>query len=238
MCLKSKEAMNFREFLEYEEIFGEFTDPRAEDISQIEFEPVAPEFKKTKNPMFSYKFEFGGNKFWVMFEEKKLDSYMMKPFEIVGYAISFYGPQQTKSTGMAGASAGMIYKKLILAIRKWLETHRVDFLSFLGQEPKMDLVYDSFYTRFLQQDFIRTSANTYMKKSVLQEFLQKYPSVNQMVQKNIKYTEKDQEIYLASVREKAARDRKIARKPKDVNSFGQKVTGLLPSFGRATPEAV
>jgi hypothetical protein len=230
--------MNFREFLEYEEIFGEFTDPRAEDISQIEFEPVAPEFKKTKNPMFSYKFEFGGNKFWVMFEEKKLDSYMMKPFEIVGYAISFYGPQQTKSTGMAGASAGMIYKKLILAIRKWLETHRVDFLSFLGQEPKMDLVYDSFYTRFLQQDFIRTSANTYMKKSVLQDFLQKYPSVSQTMQKNIEDTKKQQEIYLASVREKAARDRNIARKAQNVGSFGQKMTGLLPSFGRAVPEPV
>lgn len=228
--------MNFREFLENQEIFGEFTDPRAEDISHIEFELVPPEYKNTKNPLYWYKFEFGGIKYWVMVEERKSDSYLMKPFDLVGYAISFFGPQQTKSTGLAGTGAPIIYKKLMLAVRKWLETHRVDYLSFRGEEPKMDLVYDSFYNKFLQNDFIRTAPATYMKKSVLQDFLQKYPSANNTVQKNIEYTQKDQEIYLASVREKSARDRKMARKAKSAGTFGQKITGLLPSFGHTLPE--
>jgi hypothetical protein len=92
------------------------------------------------------------------------------------YNIEFHGPDGVASTGKAGLMATTIYTKLLLSVKKLLETQPVDALTFSAYEPAMNLVYNRFYKQFLQKTFLRVGGGAYIRKEFMKKTLQTVPS--------------------------------------------------------------
>lgn len=162
--------MNFREWLALEII----------DIANFD----ASELKITRSGS-GHKISFtqNGQYFTIWFAETNIEfqgNYIPDCYEI-----SFKGPSDYDLTGTSGNSASAVYTKLLAGIAKFLEEEApVNGLSFSGNEPVMDLIYNRFYKQYLQKEFLRINSKEYISKKYLKKNLQNSSS-KQNAYKNI-----------------------------------------------------
>lgn len=98
------------------------------------------------------------------------------PFDIDGnevenvYEVNLSGPDKYNLTGIMGAKANIVYRNLMLAIKKLMETTEVNGLAFFASQQEMIPIYNLFYSRFLLPDppagagFIQYDLSTYLSK--------------------------------------------------------------------------
>jgi len=160
--------MNFKQFIQLDEIF----DIASADTSRVNL--------IKSNNKYIYEFSYGKdgykNDYKVIMTE--LTNYKHPDFDIrPTFDITFIGPEDDELTGYAGMSATIIYKHLLLGIKKLMETTVVNSLSFLAASPKMLPIYQLFYNRFLKPDpptgagFVRVSDALYVRREILREKL-------------------------------------------------------------------
>lgn len=116
----------------------------------------------------NYKFTVGHDNFEVTFNK---GSEFVSGFNIPDiWDISFEGPKGYSTTNKH-RNATVIYKQLLLSVKKLLETERVNGISFTPAEAAMALVYNQFIKQFLSKDFIRVQTFTLVKKDIVREIL-------------------------------------------------------------------
>lgn len=115
-----------------------------------------------------YKFDMDGKDYTVAFVKIKEHEYEGQEIEDI-YSLTFEGPRGYSLTREEGGKATKIYTQLLLAAKKFLETQKVNGLSFTPADPGMALVYKRFVSQFLPKDFIQVSSDTYLKKSIVRE---------------------------------------------------------------------
>lgn len=137
----------------------------------------------------SYEFKVGSDKFKVVFEKRKnyfsrvANQYGEKtssksPTNLIYnsipnlnfWSVDFYGPQGLKTTNR-NKNVAIIYKNLLLSIKKLLETEKVDVLHFSPAESQMSLIYNRFYNQFLSQDFLRIGTFEFLRKKITEEIM-------------------------------------------------------------------
>lgn len=150
--------MNFREWF-----YTEIADIVGRDASHIDF--------IQKNGGFSHHFSIGNQDFKVIFSPT--NNYG----EIADiYNISFIGPNTYSLTGASGTTANVIYTQLLLTVKRFMETHEVNGVSFIGAEPAQNLIYKRFYNQFLKKDFLPVSQGLFIKKTKLRQMLNNMPA--------------------------------------------------------------
>lgn len=162
----NKSAFNFREFLRLDEIF----DYSSMDTSEV--------ILTKHGRSYIYDFEHNGENFKVEMEESDYPEEDMTEFNPC-FVIAFEGPDDMNLTGTAGMSATVIYRAMLLAIKKLLETVEVNSLEFSPAVPRMLPMYEIFYQKYLLPDppqgqgFVRVRPTLYVRKSLLNDRLDK-----------------------------------------------------------------
>lgn len=100
------------------------------------------------------------------FQEKKIPG---------SYVIFFTGPNHYNTTNL-GTNAHKVYTQLLLAVKKLFQTTEVNGLAFHPTEAAMASVYQRFFKRFLQKDFMAINSTDYIRKSYIKELLQDQPN--------------------------------------------------------------
>jgi hypothetical protein len=160
-------------FQEYMQIV-EFTDPEQADISDINL--IKQEWG------YYYNWLYNNKKYSVGFEKVQdtNPSWLELPdgseIEANGYIVEFVGPKGTRPTDLAGGASLVIYKQMMLAIRKLIETEHVDYLAFSGQTGKMDRLYDRFVKKFLGDRYTWYNYQILMNNTFLNQIALKHPS--------------------------------------------------------------
>jgi len=168
-------------FQEYMQIV-EFLHPAQADISDIELS--GDEFG------YEYTWTFNDYKYAVYFEK------ITHPFELPdgtdveanGYVVEFVGPRGTRPTDLAGGASAIIYKQMMLAIRKLIETQKVDYLAFAGSVGKMDRLYDRFVKTFLGDRFTWYDVGILINNAFLDRIVIKYPRSADQLSKRLTKT--------------------------------------------------
>jgi len=152
--------MNFREFLRLDELF----DIGSADLDHIELYPVGEED-------YEYDFEHDGEEYKI--EIHKEDFLPANLSSDGAYSITFEGPSGLDLTGSAGMSATVIYRHLLMAIRKLMEQEEVNTLYFSPAQKRMLPMYDIFYRKYLKPDppagagFVRIEPSLYTRRDFL-----------------------------------------------------------------------
>jgi hypothetical protein len=158
----NESALNFRDFMRLDEIM----DIASADTSEIVL-------KRNRNS-YIYDFEHNGEGYKVEMEKSNYPDEDMTEFNPT-YVIAFEGPNDMDLTGTAGMSATIIYRAMLLAIKKLLETTEVNSLEFSPAVPRMLPMYDIFYRKYLLPDpprgqgFVRVRPTLYVRRSHLED---------------------------------------------------------------------
>lgn len=187
----------------------EFTDPAQADISDINLIKV--------DWGYYYNWNYNNIKYSVGFER------VQEPFELPdgkeveanGFILEFVGPKGTRPTDLAGDTSLVVYKKMMLAIRKLLETENVDYFAFAGQTGKMDRLYDRFVKTFLGDRFTWYDSVILMNKEFLKLINLQHPSSMKSVEDKLSQTQQMRQQKLLS--QKQQDDKARIQKKTSVN---------------------
>jgi len=119
---------------------------------------------------FVHEFEHDGKNFNVNLDSEKIN-YEGQEIDNV-YTVLFQGPEGYSTTGASGTEATTIYSKLVLAVKKLIENHEVNGLSFTPAEPGMRIIYTRFYNSFMKDDFVRVERDLYIKRDIVRRALE------------------------------------------------------------------
>ena len=84
------------------------------------------------------------------------------------WTVDFHGPQGLQTTNQ-NKNVTFIYKNLLLAIKKLIETETVDVLYFYPAESQMSLIYNKFYNQFLSKYYFRIDTFQFLNKKILEK---------------------------------------------------------------------
>lgn len=146
---------------------------------------IAPDLGdiKVRRTRFGYaaRFDYNDTDFRVMLNHHKWvdpdfakDSNGKLPMVLRGMSIAFDGDGLWSSSGTFGMQAFAAYSKILLAIKKCLESaerddaNSTEFLKFSGFEDKMNLLYDRFFRKHLADRYTRVDNYNYVRNDVLQ----------------------------------------------------------------------
>lgn len=165
------------------------------------------------------------------------------------WEVVFEGPEGTSTTNK-GHGAATVYQHLILAVKRLLETVRVDGLSFIPAEPGMALVYERFYRNFLSRDdlpclscpndgrqgMVRTSRSLYVRRWILEMFKSRMsPEQRADFEARIKQGEEELQANLANIRRQKS---ELRQKRMLAQRLVGKLVGWRDIQGRVHPAIV
>jgi hypothetical protein len=93
--------------------------------------------------------------------------------KLSGYEISFKGTNDFLPTGDAGGDAFSIYGKVLAVVKKFLagmgnkKPNPVQFIKFMGFDPKMSLIYERFVKKYLGNTYTRIDAEHLVRNDVI-----------------------------------------------------------------------
>lgn len=168
--------MKFEDWLFVTEVFNEISDVFSADISQVNLHRTGVGY--------TYDFYVDGIRYTAMFVYDDLagsEVVNLPDVDLTGYEVMFMGPKGLSSSNQAGTSATAVYSQLLMAVRALIEQtqktdHPAQFLRFSPAEPKMALLYNRFYQRYLSQSYKMVARNLYVDKSVLQAHMDSMPT--------------------------------------------------------------
>jgi len=136
------------------------------DVSDIKLEPSSGLYASG----ITYDFEYDDDDFTVEFEPLTGEMPGIKK----AYDINFTGPEGYRLTHK-GRGATYIYTQVLKAIKKFLDEYDPEVISFSGDEPAMDIIYNRFYEKFLapkagredHETFIQIDQHSYIRKTVI-----------------------------------------------------------------------
>jgi hypothetical protein len=155
---------SFREFLAHKGLV-EFTDVRPEEVesAQVKWNPMGA----------TYDFKIGDILFEVIFHKEFYE--LTRGEHLTGYGILLNGPAGFESTGLMGTSGQIVYKQMVVAATKLTQTapadHPAEFFKWSPYEPKMQLVYNAMFHRFMKDDFVRAEVGVAINKKSLEKKL-------------------------------------------------------------------
>ena len=159
---------------------------QASELQVFEVVDIAPDLGdiKARRTRFGYAatFEYNDTDFRVMLNPHKwIDPDFAKnpddnklPMVLRGMSIAFDGDGSWSASGNFGMQAFAAYSKILLAIKKCLESaerddaNSTEFLKFSGFEDKMNLLYDRFFRKHLADRYTRVDNYNYVRNDVLQ----------------------------------------------------------------------
>lgn len=147
----------------------EKADQRYADVIKEKTEECFQEKREDHEQGFRHLFKHGNDDYTVDMAKEYKDFGGNNLSDI--YNITFEGPNNYNLTNKSGAEANIIYSKLILAVKKLLETQVVNGLYFSAYDKYMLPIYTKFYDTFLKDDFIRVEPNFYVKRDIVKNTL-------------------------------------------------------------------
>lgn len=175
-------------------------------------------------------FEVGGNQFGVTFERLP-KTFEGKTVENI-YNVIFTGPESTNTT-KRGRDMHTIYKNLLLAVRKLIETNNVEGLIFTPAEPAMGLVYHKFYKQFLIKQFLMVGNSIYLRKDVIRDLMsgvsddKKRRSYGNALQSYRNYLAQGRQVKAQKDADRLWKSITAPGKPVVFSKFGNSRTGII-----------
>ena len=116
-----------------------------------------------KASAYEHTFEYGGEEYHVSFErnEREIEG---KEYDGI-WGVSFSKGGGYGLTGSSGSGGTAIYGKVLAAVKKLLETEKVEGLEFTGAHAYMDIMYDRFMRTF--GGFTPVGDNIYMRDELV-----------------------------------------------------------------------
>ncbi len=145
----------------------EMGDAVTDSLDDINLQRKSP---STATSGWKYQFSFAGNSYEVEFDLESID---IEGQTVVrnGITITLLGPGGTTlPTGLGNPTP--IYNALIKAVRKMLQVAKPEGLHFSGAVGNQDIVYQSFYKKYLQKMFTRVTFGDYIRNDILQHWQQ------------------------------------------------------------------
>lgn len=84
------------------------------------------------------------------------------------YGISFKGPQGFALTKLGKGPT--VYRHLIKAVKKLLESKKPEGLSFTGYGTDQDVIYQSFYEKYLSKLYTKVNKEDYIRNDLLEKW--------------------------------------------------------------------
>ena len=103
-------------------------------------------WESMKSDIYTYEFEHDFDRFDVEMKKSPVTAFG-KTWEDV-WDVSFSKNDSMSLTGTSGSSGMAIYGKVLSAVKKLLDTEKVDGLTFTGAHVYMDIMYDRFLKTF------------------------------------------------------------------------------------------
>ncbi len=184
---------------------------RGRDEREAERSPQSDGEDAPDNSGYTANFKYGNDIFQVGMDREKDAKYQGTP--IPGFFnITFQGPNGYSTTKTAGASAVAIYNHLLASVKKMMDSEeqagrKVNGFTFYPAEPAMGLIYQKFYTDYLQPaGYVRVKPKEYLKTDFIKKLMAgKSSQQKKATAGDIVKTRKDVDAGL-----KAVRDHKIA----------------------------
>ena len=85
------------------------------------------------------------------------------------YNVELEGPAGTKLTGRSGINATIVYRQLLLAVRKLMDSEDVGAITFVPAEDDMNLPYTRFVKSYVRPEFSEVSPGFFVRKSILRD---------------------------------------------------------------------
>ena len=103
-------------------------------------------WESMKSDIYTYEFEHDFDRFDVEMKKSPVTAFG-RTWEDV-WDVSFSKNDSMSLTGTSGSSGMAIYGKVLSAVKKLLDTEKVDGLTFTGAHVYMDIMYDRFLKTF------------------------------------------------------------------------------------------
>lgn len=113
-----------------------------------------------------FNFQIDGDDFHVIFDKTNMNWKELSVENI--WDVTFEGPNGTGLTHK-NKNSTLIYKNLLLSIKKLMETEKVNGIVFVASNPHMALVYNQFFKQFLSKDFIAIDHFSFVKKEIIRD---------------------------------------------------------------------
>ena len=134
-----------------------------------------------------------------------------------GYEIQFIvDSAKTRSeggfnlSGSMGSKATTIYNKILLIIKKFMQEvqqnkkHPAQFLTFMGQSARQDIMYNNFVQKgLLAKGYTRVRPDMYVRNDILQDIKNTHGT---QVDDTVKSGQAEYDQHLANARQKLAQD--------------------------------
>jgi len=128
-----------------------------------------------------------------------------------GYGVDFIGPNGFNATELEDGNSIAIYTKLMLVIRKLLETKNIDYLQFSGTTGKMDRIYDKLIKTFANNIFTWYDHKILLNNSFLDRILLLHPEKEKDIIQKLSDTQKNRKERMLSIKKQEDDTRKWRR---------------------------
>lgn len=87
------------------------------------------------------------------------------------YKIDFQGPHGFLLSGNAGSDAVGVYSKLLVVIKRFIDTHDLQGIALIPAQASMTIIYEKFLKAFAQDNFVRVDRYMLLKKDAFNRFV-------------------------------------------------------------------
>lgn len=122
-----------------------------------------------------------------------------------GYSITLQGPKGYSPTGKGNGPT--IYRQLIKAVRKLVAEENPEGLSFYGAYPEQDIMYATFYERFLKSAFTKIDKKNYIRNDLIKQWQETNDPRFRKIQISMQELERDDPIGKAREKKKETREK-------------------------------
>jgi len=147
--------MNFYDFFFITEATFAGEDPLAMNVDDVDLQGSPGSY--------SYTFKIDNENYRVSFDQTNIslnDGSGYKRITDKAYSIVFSGPNGVSLTGRGKAMT--VYKSLIKSVKKLIDVAKPEGLQFYGAQMEQEIMYHSFYDKFLHKAFTAASAKDYV----------------------------------------------------------------------------
>lgn len=187
--------LKFKEFLAFVEM-TDVTNDTTDDVT----------LTKQYGGTISYNFIIDNENYEVVFSPTSLhddDDYSRLVDK--GYSITLQGPKGYSPTGKGNGPT--IYRQLIKAVRKVVAEEKPEGLSFYGAVPAQDIMYGTFYERFLKSAFTKIDKKNYIRNDLIKQWQETNDPRFRKIQKSMQELERIDPVGQAKKQKLAQREK-------------------------------
>lgn len=148
---------------------------------------------KRSGDSLSYNFSIDGQQYVVNFIFHPCYEYnSYAKLTDTGFEIQLQGPS---GYGLTGSGKGpTIYRHLLKAVKKVIKEENPEGLYFYGAATEQDIMYNSFYERFLKKEYTQVDRKNYIRNDLIKQWQETGDPRFQLIQQSMQELQADNPI--------------------------------------------